>query len=206
MDSCQCPEISVIIPFYNVERYIDQCLWSVRNQTLKNIEIICVDDCSQDNSRKIVQKHLNDDHRIKLVIHENNLGLGGARNTAIRMAKADYIASVDSDDYMMPNMLEELLGETENGIYDIVCCGFNRVCENGEILSVIKYENAQFCNDSNSIDIFTVLPSSFWHKLWRKSLFIDNKIFFLAPSLSVFVLTQALLRYVYFFLIFLYSP
>ncbi len=172
------PKISVIIPMYNVEKYIDKCLHSVRNQTLQDIEILCVDDCSPDNSRQIVEKHATQDSRITLIIHEKNLGLGGARNTAIRVAKADFIASVDSDDYMLPDMLKRLWVASEEGNFDVVGCGFNRVDAEGNILSYETYSSQTIANESNSINIFSTMNPAFWNKLWRKSLFTGNNIFF----------------------------
>ena len=172
------PKISVIIPFYNVEKYLDRCLDSVRKQSLIDIEIICVDDCSPDNSYNIAKQHANEDNRIKIIRHLKNLGLGGARNTAIHEASADYIASVDSDDYILPNMLERLWAETENGKYDIVCCGFNKVDKCGEILSSHCFKSQSITNKNNSIDIFSTVNPAFWNKLWRRSLFIKNNIFF----------------------------
>ena len=140
------PKISVIIPIYNVEEYLDKCLNSVRNQTLKDIEIICVDDCSPDDSYLIVERHAAEDSRISLIRHEKNLGLGGARNTAIRASKADYIASVDSDDYMSLNMLEVLWDASNNGWFDIVGCGYSRVDGDGNILSIVQYDEKQLSN------------------------------------------------------------
>lgn len=172
------PKISVIIPVYNVEKYIDRCITSVRNQTFEDIEILCVDDCSLDNSYKIVEKHAAEDSRVHLIRHSKNMGLGGARNTALRIANADYIASVDSDDYMLPNMLQRLWEETENGWFDVVTCGFNRVDENGNIIAFQNYPVATFLNDDNNINIFSVVNPAFWNKLWRKSLFTENDIFF----------------------------
>ncbi len=172
------PKISVIIPIYGTEKYLDKCLNSVRKQTFKEFEIICVDDCSPDNSYKIVEKHCKQDKRVKLIRHEKNLGLGGARNTGIRAAKAEYLASVDSDDYISKNMLETLWEATDKGWFDIVCCGFSRVDENGNILSKQPYIEKQVSNEKNSIDIFTTLNPAFWNKLWRKSLFVDNDIYF----------------------------
>lgn len=168
--------ISVIIPIYNVEKYLEKCLQSVRQQTYSNIEIICVDDCSPDNSAAIVRKHMSEDDRIILIQHEKNTGLGGARNSAIRIAKGEYLASVDSDDYMQPNMLEKLWKATEDKLFDVVSCGFNRVDEMGNILSYTKYEGKQIKDDE--INIFKTVNPAFWNKLWRRSLFVDNQIFF----------------------------
>ena len=172
------PKISVIIPIYKVEKYIDRCINSVRNQTFQDIEILCVDDCSPDNSYRIVEKHAIKDPRIHLIRHTKNLGLGGARNTALRVASADYIASVDSDDFMLPNMLQRLWEETDNGWFDIVTCGFNRVDEKGNIIAFQNYPVITLINDDNDINIFSALNPAFWNKLWRKSLFTDNDIFF----------------------------
>lgn len=170
------PKITVIIPIYNTEKYLDKCIRSVREQTFNDIEIICVDDCSPDESRVIVEKHMREDERIIFLQHEKNLGLGGARNSAIRIARGEYIASVDSDDYMQPKMLEKLWAATDNGLFDIVSCGFNHVDEMGSILSSTKHKNAQFSKDE--INIFKTLPPAFWNKLWRTSLYTDNQIFF----------------------------
>jgi len=172
------PKISVIIPIYKVEKYIDRCINSVRNQTFQDIEILCVDDCSPDNSYKIVEKHAAEDPRVRLIRHTKNLGLGGARNTALRIATANYIASVDSDDYMLPNMLQRLWEETDNGWFDVVCCGFNRVDENGNIIAFQNYPEMTFINEDNDINIFATVNPAFWNKLWRKSLFTENDIFF----------------------------
>ena len=169
-------KISVIIPIYNVEKYLDKCLHSVRQQTYSNIEIICVDDCSPDNSAEIVKRHMSEDKRIIFIKHEKNTGLGGARNSAIRVAKGEYIASVDSDDYMQPNMLEKLWECAENEKYDVVSCGFNRVDEMGNILSSTQYSDRKI-NESD-VNIFKTVNPGFWNKLWRTSLFVDHQIYF----------------------------
>lgn len=93
-------KISVIIPVYNVEDYIGQCLESVILQTYKNIEIICVDDCSPDKSADIIKKYAENDSRIKYIKHSENRYQGGARNTGISIAEGYYITFVDSDDYI----------------------------------------------------------------------------------------------------------
>jgi len=170
------PKISVIIPIYNVEKYLDKCLESVRQQTFSDIEIICVDDCSPDNSADIVEKHMAKDKRIVFIRHEKNTGLGGARNSAIRLAKGKYLASADSDDYMQPNMLENLWEATDNGSFDIVSCGFNRVDEMGNILSYTSPDIRQA--HGKEINIFKTVNPAFWNKMWRTSLFVDNQIFF----------------------------
>lgn len=172
------PLISVIVPIYNVESYLENCLKSILNQSLQNIEILCIDDCSPDNSAKIVEKYQKTDSRIKLIKHKQNKGLGGARNTGIVEARADYIAGVDSDDTIHPDMMKLLYEATQGGKFDIVCCGFNRVDEKGKILSSASFPDAEVTNINNSINIFTTFYPAFWNKLWRRSLFIRNNIFF----------------------------
>ena len=82
--------ISVVVPIYNVENYLDECLKSIITQTYTDIEVLCVDDCTLDNSINIVKKYMRVDPRIKLISHEENRGLGGARNTGIRFAQGEY--------------------------------------------------------------------------------------------------------------------
>lgn len=171
-------KISVIVPVYKTEKYLDKCLNSIRAQTFKDIEIICVDDCSPDQSYKIVQRHASEDSRIKLIRHKENLGLGGARNTAIRSAKADYIASVDSDDYIHPEMMECLWSAAEDGKFDVVTCGFDTVDANGKVIATQAHKSRILVNEKNDINIFSNVSPSFWNKLWRKSLFTDNEIYF----------------------------
>lgn len=99
------PLISVIVPVYNVEQYLDECLNSIRQQTYENLEIIVVEDCSTDNSLNTLIEHL-EDPRVKLIQHEKNSGLSAARNTGIDAANGDYIMFVDSDDIVHLSLIE----------------------------------------------------------------------------------------------------
>ncbi len=94
------PKISLIVPVFNVEKYVSKCLDSLVAQTLKDIEIICVDDCSTDNSLQIIEKYASKDSRIKIVKHEVNKGLGQARNSGLGYSCGEYIWFIDSDDYV----------------------------------------------------------------------------------------------------------
>ena len=87
-------KVSVVLPIYNVEKYLPKCLESVINQTLKDIEIICVNDCSTDNSESIIKKYAENDNRIKLINHDENQGLGFARNTGFNNSNADYVSFI----------------------------------------------------------------------------------------------------------------
>ncbi|MGL5253594.1 MAG: glycosyltransferase family 2 protein [Brevinema sp.] len=102
-------KISVIIPVYSVEQYLAECLDSVVNQTHQNLEIIIINDCSPDNSEKIILEYQQKDSRIKYVKHEKNLGLGGARNTGITHATGEYITFIDSDDWIEKDAYQNVL-------------------------------------------------------------------------------------------------
>ena len=104
-------KVSVIIPVYNVEKYIEQCIKSVVNQTLKEIEIIIVNDGTKDNSIKKIEKYLSDP-RIVLINKENG-GLSSARNAGMKVAKGEYISFIDSDDFIELTMLEDLYNNSE---------------------------------------------------------------------------------------------
>ena len=105
--------ISIIVPIYNVEKYIHKCIESIINQTYKNLEIILVDDGSPDNCGNICEEYAKNDSRIK-VIHKENNGLSSARNAGLEICKGDYIGFVDSDDYIELNMYEVLINALKN--------------------------------------------------------------------------------------------
>ncbi len=113
-------KISVIVPIYNVEHYLDRCVESIVNQTYKNLEIILVDDGSKDSSATIADNWAKKDARIR-VIHQNNVGLSGARNNGIKVATGTHIVFVDSDDWVDKDMISGLVNGLKDG--EIVCCG-----------------------------------------------------------------------------------
>lgn len=99
---------SVIVPVYNVEKYLTQCLDSIKFQTFKDFEVICVDDCSSDNSAQIVEEYTKKDIRFKLIKHEKNKGVSAARNTALDVATGEYIIFIDADDWVDTKMFEAI--------------------------------------------------------------------------------------------------
>lgn len=103
------PKVSVVIPVYSVEKYLASCLDSVCGQTLKNIEIICVNDCSQDNSLEIIQEYAKSDNRLKIIDFKENKGVGAARNAAIVAAQGQYIGFVDSDDWIEADFMKNFI-------------------------------------------------------------------------------------------------
>ncbi|RGF13499.1 glycosyltransferase [Blautia sp. AM16-16B] len=146
------PQISIIIPVYDVEKYLERCIESVLNQTLKDIEIILVDDGSPDRSGKMCDVFAEKDKRIK-VIHKENGGLSSARNAGISMAKGKYIGFVDSDDWIEDDMFEYLFNLIEQYDADIADCGmvetakYEFVKDNGE-------ENIEVLNRDGALDVF----------------------------------------------------
>ncbi len=115
--------ITVIIPVYNVEKYLDKCISSVVNQTYKNLEIILVDDGSPDRCPEMCDQWAKKDNRIK-VIHKENGGQGTARNMALDICTGDYILFIDSDDYIINDMIFAMVNATGNSKYDLVLCGY----------------------------------------------------------------------------------
>lgn len=169
------PLISVIIPVYNVEKYLDRCISSIVNQTYKNLEIILVDDGSPDNCPKICDEWKNKDNRI-VVLHQENKGSGTARNSALSIANGDLISFIDSDDYISPYMYERMIS-----IFyaykkvDIVECEYN----------IVKDDEAKFTLTKDNINIFSreeallkniqdlMFKQVVWNKLYKRKI-IDS--------------------------------
>ena len=114
------PKISVIVPVYNVEKYLCECIDSILTQTFTDFELILVDDGSQDNSGKICDEYANKDHRIT-VIHQENQGQASARNNALAIAKGEWVHFVDSDDLIHPQMLEILYATVDETTQISMC-------------------------------------------------------------------------------------
>lgn len=112
-------KVSVIIPVYNMEKYLNECLDSIVNQTLKDLEIICVNDGSTDNSSKILKEYANNDSRIN-IINQENKGLASARNTGLEHVNGDYIYFIDSDDYIEITALEKLYNLSQEKNLDLI--------------------------------------------------------------------------------------
>ena len=113
------PKISVIIPVYNVEKYLPQALESVMNQTFSDLEIVCVNDGSTDNSLKILEEYAQKDERIKIINQENS-GYGAACNRALECIKGEYFAILEPDDYIEPKMYKKLYAQAKQLDSDIV--------------------------------------------------------------------------------------
>lgn len=173
--------ISVIIPYKNVENYIEECLNTVTGQTLSDIEIICVNDASEDNSRKIVEKFALKDDRIIMLDTEKPSGQGSARNLALEVAKGEYIGFVDSDDWIDINMFENMYQKAKYHDSDIVMCAANvfddflQKVEPDDYYSLKpleKFGNDVFNAEMAKDEIFNI-NVVLWNKIYKKS-FLDN--------------------------------
>ena len=171
-------EISIIVPIYNVEKYLKRCIDSILNQTFKEFELILVNDGSTDDCGKICDMYKSKDKRVK-VIHKKNGGLSSARNVGLNVAKGKYVAFVDSDDYINKNMYEVLYSNAIKTNADISICNFeyvddksvidiNKDIENYEYLIFNNIEALNKLYLENNIKIVVA-----WNKLYKKDLFKD---------------------------------
>ena len=131
------PLISVIVPVYKVEQYLDECVQSIRKQTYTNLEIILVDDGSPDRCPEMCDDYAKQDSRIK-VIHKNNGGLSSARNAGLEVMSGDYFGFVDSDDYIENQMYEILLKHIDESTQISSCCIY-QIEETGNISPLIPF-------------------------------------------------------------------
>lgn len=165
--------LSVVVPVYNVEKYIEKCVNSIINQTYSNLEIILVDDGSTDGSGKICDLFMKKDDRIK-VIHKRNAGLSSARNEGIKVANGEYIAFVDSDDYLDLHMYSNMINVMQNTKSDISICNFKRVYENDKNVLFNKSGTIKEYNDSTHLlnDLLKGKINDYaWNKVYKKNLF-----------------------------------
>lgn len=180
-------EISIIIPVYNVEKYLKKCLDSILEQTFQDFEIICVDDGSTDKSLKILQDYKKRDDRF-VILQQRHSGAGAARNHGIKLAEGKYIQLLDADDYFEPTLLEELYNHAEKYNADLVVCSARKVdsseniTESGNPLWPINIDKVPleqpFCWKDFPEDIFNLFCVIPWNKLYLKKLITDNNLFF----------------------------
>lgn len=182
------PKISVIVPIYNSEKYLEICLKSIQNQSLKDIEIILIDDGSTDNSGKIADDFSINDSRIK-VIHQKNKGLSCARNFGIKISKGEYISFIDSDDWIEPTMFDELYNIARENFTDILVSGV--VVEYPiENRSIIYIPNESIFTKEKSVfgelflELYNCKLSNYaWNKLYKTSFLKENDIQFLEDGM-----------------------
>lgn len=172
MTKTQTPLISIIIPIYNTDKYLDNCLKSILLQTYKNFECLLIDDGSSDNSGNICEKYANIDHRFT-VIHKKNEGLSTARNIGLSLAKGEYISFIDSDDFIDITTLEKCVKYAIEYSADLIQYGI--VLENSNTIF-----DKHFCKEGlfNNNDIYVFFEPSTWNKLINKKIIDFHNISF----------------------------
>lgn len=167
-------KVSVIVPVYNVEKFIDKCLNSLVNQTLKEIEIIVVNDGTKDNSQKIIDKYVKKyPDKIKSYIKENG-GQGSARNYGLEKANGEYIGYVDSDDFVEKDMYKKLYNKAKENNYDIVVCGNYNVSEDYQNKNIDTFIN----NYNTDLENIFFGKMAVWNKIYKRDILIKNKLEF----------------------------
>lgn len=169
--------VSVIIPVYNVEKYLDKCIKSLICQTYKKIEILLINDGSTDNSGSICDSWSKRDERIK-VIHKKNEGVSSARNIGLDRANGEYLIFVDSDDYVEKDYIEKMIEYIYK--YDMVSCGYYVEYQNKRLKVEIMSEDTEINNDTanNYIFKFNGYKGFTWNKIFIKKIITDNNIRF----------------------------
>lgn len=190
-----CPAISIIVPVYKAERYLQRCLNSILNQSFYDWEAILVDDGSPDGSGIILDAYASKDNRF-YVIHKNNGGVSSARQVGIENARGKYLIHIDPDDWVESSMLEELYKKIVDDDADMVICDF--IWDRPTLVSISSQHPSAFDCKSIMIDLFTErLHGSVCNKLVRREVIIAKHISF-PPQLSIhedlFFLTKLLLE------------
>jgi glycosyltransferase involved in cell wall biosynthesis len=173
------PVLSFIVPIYNVEKFLAKCLNSVidNNWQQMNYEIIIVDDASPDQSLNIANEFVNQYQNITIISQENK-GLGGARNTGITKAKGDYLFFLDSDDFLKPNEIQELIKIATNNNLDLLEFGADRVDQHYRFIDqVFKKENSLILDGLSYIAKYN-FDNSACNKLYKRSFIVENEIVF----------------------------
>ena len=177
------PKVSVIVPVYNTSEYLGQCLESILMQTLTDIEVICVDDGSTDDSLSCLEGYSFLDSRLK-VIHQENAGGGAARNRGLREATGEYIICLDSDDSFAPDMLEKMVRQIEETGADIAVCGHAVFDQTAQKITAVNPIGKQYLKqpvwkpEEFIENLFIFCPPAPWNKLIRANLIRDNNIAF----------------------------
>lgn len=192
------PKVSIIVPIYNVEQFLDRCMQSLLNQTLKEIEIILIDDGSPDNCPQMCEKYALYDKRIK-IIHKRNGGLGMACNSGMEIAIGEYIAFCDSDDYVDTCMYEDMYRIAVKYQADAVYSGIKTVNQNGLVKSMNEYTDLEVIKDKSEIHQYVMdivasepscplerrYPMSAKVALYRKKVIENNNLHFVSERIFI---------------------
>lgn len=187
--------VTIIVPVYNVEKYLNECIQSLRMQTYKNIEIILIDDGSKDSSGEICEALADEDSRIK-VIHKENAGLGYARNSGLEIARGEYVTFIDSDDVADADLISRLMKAVQDDGVDTCIGGFKRISENGNIEFSEKYEKKIYQGKDvydklfarmlgSAVDKHDAIRMSVWNVLYSMKIIKEHNLRF--PSEREFI-------------------
>lgn len=173
------PKISVIVPIYNVEKYLERCLNSIINQTFNDIEVICINDGSTDNSGKILNKYQK--YTNFRIIEQTNVGISETRNIGLNLAQGDYISFIDSDDFIDSNFYEVLYNNAVKFKADIACAGIIRENEK-KSAKIIEYKNIQITDNIKDKFILSQCPkyNFVWNKIYKRDFLTGKNISFVS--------------------------
>lgn len=177
------PFISVILTVHNTEKYLRSCLDSLLAQCMKNIEIICVDDASEDDSVAIIKEYMQKDNRIELIELKENKGANYARNLALKKATGIYVSVLDADDFFETNFLEKLYNQAKKTNADITFCGFNLFDDTTNEVQNIFWDIDRAILPKSEVftmepKLFDLLPSFVWNQLYNRKFIKENNLSF----------------------------
>lgn len=173
------PKISVIVPVYNTSKYLDKCLDSLVKQTFSDIEIICIDDASTDNSLEILREWEKKDCRIHVIESSVNKNVGGARNMGIHLANGYYIGFVDSDDFIANDMYQMLIDHSDNMTMDIVIGNhYAKYFNDNKTYHYTNIERKEVLDIQQLKREILLKGCHLWTNIFKKDLFVDNKLYF----------------------------
>jgi len=163
------PKISVIVPVYNTGKYLKRCIESIISQTFEDIEIICINDGSSDNSLDILNNFALKDNRIRVISRENR-GIAFTRNEGLDNSNGEYISFIDSDDFVPSDFLEKLYNQAVKNDADIAVCGITRINAKGKTLTLLKFNGEQTAINFKDKLILCDIPDNgyLWNKIYRR--------------------------------------
>ena len=181
-----CPQLSVIVPVYNATKYLRRCTDSILNQTFKDLELILVDDCSEDESYQLCQAIAQSDQRVIAYKRKKNGGIFAARNSGVKLAKGKYITFVDNDDWLDLEMYEKLINAMETDNLDFVSCSFKEIID-GQTVTHSHIEDGYYTEDQIRNDLIYMLVGeqtiscAVWKSIFKKKIISENQLEFM-PS------------------------
>ena len=170
-------KVSVIVPVYNTSKYLRRCLDSLVNQTLKDIEIIIINDRSTDNSKDIIEEYKNNYSNIKVIHNKTNKGIGYNRNLGIKEASGKYISFIDSDDWVSLDMYEKMYNKASKDKNDLVICNYYKMLEENDVVRKIECDyfisERKDTNLEETPSLINEVNLAPWNKLYKKELLQD---------------------------------